>query len=65
MGVTVPEYEVLEVLVDPHLTNKAIGERLHISPRTVEKHVANLIGRTGQPDRASLSRNAARLATES
>ncbi|HEX7309340.1 LuxR C-terminal-related transcriptional regulator [Lentzea sp.] len=41
--------------------NKAIGTRLHISPRTVEKHVASLIAKTGQPDRESLSAYAAAL----
>lgn len=53
LGVTVREYEVFELLVD-RLGNKAIASRLHISPRTVEKHVASLITKTGQPDREAL-----------
>jgi DNA-binding CsgD family transcriptional regulator len=53
LGVTVREYEVFELLVD-RLGNKAIASRLHISPRTVEKHVASLIIKTGQPDREAL-----------
>ncbi|WP_231905449.1 LuxR C-terminal-related transcriptional regulator [Saccharothrix espanaensis] len=43
------------------LGNKAIATRLHISPRTVEKHVASLITKTAQPDRESLSAFAADL----
>jgi len=35
--------------------NKAIAARLHISPRTVEKHVAGLLTKTQQPDRDALS----------
>ncbi|MFD2421826.1 helix-turn-helix transcriptional regulator [Amycolatopsis pigmentata] len=53
LGVTVREFEVLELLVQ-RLGNKAIGQRLHISPRTVEKHVASLATKTNQPDRVSL-----------
>jgi DNA-binding CsgD family transcriptional regulator len=40
-GVTMREYEV-GLLVREHLGNQDIGQRLHISPRTVEKHVAAL-----------------------
>jgi DNA-binding CsgD family transcriptional regulator/tetratricopeptide (TPR) repeat protein len=54
LGLTVREYEVLELLMDRH-ANRVIAERLHISPRTVEKHVANLLVKTGQSDRVSLS----------
>jgi DNA-binding CsgD family transcriptional regulator len=58
LGVTVREYEVFELLVD-RIGNKAIAGRLHISPRTVEKHVASLVIKTGQPDRDALHRYAA------
>ncbi|KAA2257257.1 AAA family ATPase [Solihabitans fulvus] len=61
-GVTVREYEVLTLLVD-RLGNRAIGERLYISPRTVEKHVASLITKTGQPDRAALCAHASAQVT--
>lgn len=53
-GVTVREYEVLQLLAD-RMSNKAIASRLHISPRTVEKHVASLVTKTRQPNRESLS----------
>nr|MDT0660462.1 AAA family ATPase [Micromonospora sp. DSM 115978] len=53
-GVTVREYEILRLLID-RLGNREIADRLHLSPRTVEKHVARLIAKTGQPDRIALS----------
>jgi ATP/maltotriose-dependent transcriptional regulator MalT len=52
-GVTVREYEILLLLTE-RLSNREIGSRLHLSPRTVEKHVARLIMKTGQPDRIAL-----------
>ncbi|MCC8247406.1 LuxR C-terminal-related transcriptional regulator [Saccharothrix sp. NEAU-S10] len=54
------EFEVFRLLAG-RLGNKAIATRLHISPRTVEKHVASLITKTAQPDRESLSAFAASL----
>jgi predicted ATPase/DNA-binding CsgD family transcriptional regulator len=57
-GVTVREFEVFE-LVARGAGNKAIAGRLHISPRTVEKHVASLIGKTGHIDRSTLGEYAA------
>lgn len=53
-GVTVREYEVFQLVVD-RMGNKAIATRLHISPRTVEKHVASLMAKTRQPDREALN----------
>jgi DNA-binding CsgD family transcriptional regulator len=53
MGVTTREHEVLQLLVD-RASNRRIADRLHISPRTAEKHVASLITKTGQPDRGAL-----------
>jgi DNA-binding CsgD family transcriptional regulator len=58
LGVTVREHEVL-CLIAEKLSNKEIGKRLFLSPRTVEKHVASLITKTAQPDRAALVRYAA------
>ncbi|MBB4761642.1 ATP-binding protein [Amorphoplanes digitatis] len=52
-GVTVREYEVLRLLVE-RLGNREIAGRLHLSPRTVEKHVASLIAKTGQANRIVL-----------
>lgn len=59
-GVTVREFEVLQLLVR-RAGNRTIGERLHISPRTVEKHVASLIAKTGLADRGALSEYAAQV----
>lgn len=55
MGVTAREAEVLE-LVGENLSNKDIAARLYLSPRTVEKHVANLLLKCAEPDRAALAR---------
>jgi len=52
-GVTAREYEV-GLLVREHLANREIGERLHISPRTVEKHIAGLQTKLAVPDRRAL-----------
>jgi DNA-binding CsgD family transcriptional regulator len=58
VGVTVREYEVL-TLVAGRLTNREISERLFVSPRTVDSHVANLLAKTGCADRVALARYAA------
>jgi class 3 adenylate cyclase len=47
------EAEVLE-LVGSHLSNPQIAERLYISVRTVESHVASLIRKVGVADRRAL-----------
>ncbi len=52
-GITVREYEVFQLLVR-HLGNREIADRLHLSPRTVEKHVAALLSKTGLPNRTAL-----------
>jgi hypothetical protein len=52
-GVTVREYEILRLLRD-RLGNREIADRLHLSTRTVEKHVGRLIAKTGRPDRIAL-----------
>ncbi|ALG14688.1 hypothetical protein AOZ06_10690 [Kibdelosporangium phytohabitans] len=64
IGVTVREHEVLQLLRE-RLTNKAIANRLHISPRTVEKHVASLIMKAEVADRMELSDFAASAYEES
>ena len=53
LGVTAREYDVLELVVEG-LANKAIAERLFLSVRTVETHVARLLQRTGASDRGAL-----------
>ncbi|MFI1177256.1 helix-turn-helix transcriptional regulator [Streptomyces melanogenes] len=60
LGVTPREYEVLRLLAD-RLDNRALAARLCISPRTVEKHVASLISKCDQPNRAALNAYAARI----
>jgi len=46
LGVTEREADVL-VLVAQGLGNREIAERMFLSPRTVEKHVASLLAKTG------------------
>lgn len=57
-GVTSREFEVLRLLRE-RLGNREIAEVLHLSQRTVEKHVSNLIAKTGMPNRVALSKFAA------
>jgi DNA-binding CsgD family transcriptional regulator len=60
LGVTAREMEVLD-LVAEGLSNAEIGQRLYISPRTVEKHVEKLLARTGTRTRGQLAVHAERL----
>jgi DNA-binding CsgD family transcriptional regulator len=53
VGVTSREVDVLQ-LMGEGLTNTAIAQRLVLSPRTIETHVANLVTKTGVPNRAGL-----------
>jgi DNA-binding CsgD family transcriptional regulator len=59
VGVTVREFEVLQLLVE-RLSNREIAERLYLSARTVERHISNLIVKTGLPNRIALSEFASR-----
>lgn len=52
-GVTSREMDVL-VLVAQGRSNGEIAQRLFLSPRTVETHVANLLAKTGSATRAQL-----------
>jgi len=62
LGVTAREADVLR-LVAEGLTNREIGQRLFLSPRTVEKHVERLLAKTGVQNRSQLVARAARRAT--
>jgi DNA-binding CsgD family transcriptional regulator len=53
LGVTAREADVLR-LVAEGLANKEIAIRLYLSPRTVEKHVENLLRKTGARSRTQL-----------
>ncbi|WP_246005003.1 ATP-binding protein [Nocardioides marmorisolisilvae] len=56
-GVSRREGEVL-ALVGEHLTNAEIAERLFISVRTVESHVATLLRKLDLPDKRALAAHA-------
>jgi DNA-binding NarL/FixJ family response regulator len=60
LGVTSREAEVLTLLTEG-LTNAELAARLHLSPRTVEKHVAGLLAKTGCRRRTQLAGYLARL----
>ncbi|NEE49493.1 response regulator transcription factor, partial [Streptomyces sp. SID8455] len=62
-GVTPREYEVF-VLLPERPGNQQIARRLSISPRTVEKHMASLLSKTGRADRSALCEFAAECAVE-
>jgi DNA-binding NarL/FixJ family response regulator len=55
LDLTAREREVLVVLADG-LSNAQIGDRLHLSPRTVEKYVSSLLRKTETNNRAELVR---------
>jgi DNA-binding CsgD family transcriptional regulator len=54
-GITAREAEVL-ALVAAGLTNAEAAQRLFLSRRTVETHVARLLAKTGATDRSELRR---------
>ncbi|MEM6997066.1 MAG: FHA domain-containing protein [Myxococcota bacterium] len=55
VGLSPRELEVA-VLVADGLTSQEIADTLHISPRTVSKHLGNIYDRLGLPGRAALAR---------
>ena len=59
-GLTARQLEVLALLVDG-LTNAEIAERLVVSPRTAEHHVAAVLTKLGAATRAEAARRAAEL----
>ena len=61
-GITAREADVLE-LVAAGLANKQIATRLQLSPRTVEKHLENLLRKTGTHTRTELALSARQRTT--
>ena len=61
-GVSSREVDVLRLIAE-RKTNRDIAEALVLSPRTVEKHVAALLHKTGLSDRRQLARLGASLTT--
>jgi len=59
-GLTARQLEVLELLAQG-LTNAEIAERLVVSPRTAEHHVAAVLTKLGAADRRDAVRRAAEL----
>jgi DNA-binding NarL/FixJ family response regulator len=53
------ELEVLKLIAEAH-TTKEIAELLVISPKTVERHRANILDKLGMRDRVQLTRYAIR-----
>lgn len=54
LGVTSREVDVLHLVVDGR-TTKQIAAALHLSPKTVERHLSNLFDRTGVRNRRDLA----------
>lgn len=59
-GLTLRQLEIARLIAEG-LTNKEIAEKLFISPRTVEMHVANLLNRLDCRNRSEAVHRAARL----
>lgn len=57
-GLSAREVEVLR-LVAEGLSNPQVGERLFLSPRTVEQHLRSIFNKTGVPSRTAAARWAA------
>jgi DNA-binding NarL/FixJ family response regulator len=55
LELTQREQEVLNLLAEGH-SNSQIGDRLHLSPRTIEKYVSSLLSKTSTSNRAELVR---------
>ena len=57
--ITPREEEILKLVAEAH-TNEEIGDLLHISKKTVERHRANILEKLGMRDRVQLTRYAIR-----
>jgi DNA-binding NarL/FixJ family response regulator len=53
-GVTSREVDVLALIMEG-LSNRLIGERLYLSPKTVEKHVEHLMDKLAVVSRSELA----------
>jgi DNA-binding NarL/FixJ family response regulator len=53
LGITSRQVDVLTLIAEG-LSNREIGERLFLSPKTVERHLADLFDRTGIRNRRDL-----------
>jgi DNA-binding NarL/FixJ family response regulator len=60
LGITSREVGVF-LLVARGFSNAEIAQRLFISPKTVETHIASLVAKTGQTGRRELVAHAARF----
>ena len=58
-ALTPREEEIVKLVAEAH-TNDEIGELLHISKKTVERHRANVLEKLGLKDRVALTRYAIR-----
>lgn len=63
LGISAREADVLELLADARST-RSIAETLHVSPKTVERHIANLATKLGLEGRTAVVAFAARSARE-
>ncbi len=63
LGVSAREADVLELLADANST-RGIAETLHVSPKTVERHIANLATKLGLEGRTAVVVFAARSALD-
>ena len=63
LGVSAREADVLELLAEARST-RSIAETLHVSPKTVERHIANLATKLGVEGRTAVVAFAARSALD-
>lgn len=63
LGVSAREADVLELLADARST-RSIAETLHVSPKTIERHIANLATKLGLEGRTAVVAFAARSGLE-
>ncbi|MFG3552103.1 response regulator [Streptomyces sp. NPDC047725] len=63
-GLTVQERRILE-LIGEGLTNRAIGERLHLAEKTIKNYVSSLLAKLGMQRRSQAAAFVARMQAES